>query len=153
GCPLQPSPRRVCVIVFKEGTPMIRALDSDEIERVLRAGTVGRIGCHVGVRTYVVPVAYAYKDGAIYAHSAGGQKIEMMRADPRVCFEVDHVEDLVNWSSAICWGTYEELHDEQAQAALELIRARLAASLPRRFGHDELVAEEPIAVRGDNVVV
>jgi hypothetical protein len=48
---------------------------------------------------------YAYSDGAIYAHSEFGQKIDMMRHNPDVCFEVDHVEDLVNWNSAICWST------------------------------------------------
>jgi len=36
---------------------MIRPLANDEIERVLRAGVVGRIGCHADGRTYVVPVS------------------------------------------------------------------------------------------------
>ena len=132
---------------------MIRALASEEIERVLRAEVVGRIGCRAGDRTYVVPVCYAYQDGAIYAHSAYGQKIEMMRQNPRVCFEVDHVEDLVNWNSAICWGTYEELHGAEAEHALRLLRERLSMDLPRILEHGELAAEaaagdgEPVVYR------
>ena len=106
-----------------------------------------------GDRTYVVPVCYAYQDGAIYAHSAYGQKIEMMRQNPRVCFEVDHVEDLVNWNSAICWGTYEELQGAEAEHALRLLRERLSMDLPRILEHGELAAEaaagdgEPVVYR------
>ena len=135
----------------EERAAMIRALGSEEIERVLRAESVGRIGCYAGGRTYVVPVAYVYEDGAIYAHSSYGQKVEMMRQNPLVCFEVDHIEDLVNWNSAIGWGTFEELAGKQAEDALELLRARLRDSLPRVTDHGSLAAEE--ASGGDNVIV
>jgi uncharacterized protein len=121
---------------------VIRTLDAEEIERVLRAESVGRIGCHANGRTYVVPVLYLYDEGAIYAHSGYGQKIAMMRQNPLVCFEVDHVEDLVNWTSAICLGTYEELYGERAQEALELLRERMADDLPRTIDHGRLAAEE-----------
>jgi nitroimidazol reductase NimA-like FMN-containing flavoprotein (pyridoxamine 5'-phosphate oxidase superfamily) len=109
---------------------VIRALASEEIERVLRAQVVGRIGCHTSGRTYVVPVCYAYEEGAIYAHSGRGLKIEMMRQNPSVCFEVDHIEDLTNWNSAICWGTYQELSRGDAQHGLDLIRAGISDRMP-----------------------
>jgi uncharacterized protein len=114
---------------------MIRALDDVEVERILRAEAIGRIGCHTGKRTYVVPVSYVYEDGAVYAHSTEGRKIEMMRQNPSVCFEVDHVEDLVNWCSAICWGEYEELYGEQAEHGLAVLRTHLQKQLPRRMDH------------------
>jgi uncharacterized protein len=120
---------------------VIRALASEEIERVLRAEVVGRIGCHANGRTYVVPVCYAYDAGAIYAHSGLGLKIEMMRQNPLVCFEVDHVEDLANWDSAICWGRYEELSRADAEHGLELIRARIRERMPRDLGHGRLAGE------------
>ena len=122
---------------------MIRALARDEIERVLQAQAVGRIGCHANGRTYVVPVSYVYDNGAIYAHSADGQKIRMMRRNPNVCFEVEHVEDLVNWTCAICWGLYEELRGRAAEHGLALLRERLARELPRVLEHGRLAAEEP----------
>ena len=123
---------------------MIRSLADDEIERVLRAEVVGRIGCHAAGRTYVVPVSYVYADGAVYAHSGGGLKIQMMRQNPEVCFEVDQVEDLVNWTSAICWGTYEELTGAEAQRGLELLRDALRARLPRVIEHGHLAAEDSV---------
>jgi nitroimidazol reductase NimA-like FMN-containing flavoprotein (pyridoxamine 5'-phosphate oxidase superfamily) len=123
---------------------MIRVLESREVERILRAEAVGRIGCHAGDRTYVVPVSYVYEDGSIYAHSGYGQKIEMMRQNPVVCFEVERVEDLVNWNSAICWGTYEELEGLDAERALCLLRERLEEDLPRVFEDGKPVGEATV---------
>lgn len=122
---------------------MIRELAAEEIEQELRAEVVGRIGCHAAGRTYVVPVCYVYEDGAIYAHSADGMKVRMMRENPSVCFEVDHVEDLVNWHSAICWGTYQELQGQEAEHGLHLLRERLREELPR-ISHDGVLAAEEI---------
>ncbi|HEX8967328.1 MAG TPA: pyridoxamine 5'-phosphate oxidase family protein [Chloroflexota bacterium] len=121
---------------------MIRALAPEEIERVLRAEVVGRIGCHAEGRTYVVPVAYVYDEGAIYAHSRDGMKVHMMRQNPAVCFEVDHVEDLLNWDSAICWGTFQELDGAEAERGLNLLRERLRQRMPRLSEHGTLAAEE-----------
>jgi nitroimidazol reductase NimA-like FMN-containing flavoprotein (pyridoxamine 5'-phosphate oxidase superfamily) len=92
-------------------------------------------------------VCYVYRDGALYAHSMYGRKIEMMRRNPSVCFEVEHIEDLVNWTSAICWGTYEELNGADAERGLRLLSEHLKAHLPRVFGHGEPVGEAAVATR------
>jgi hypothetical protein len=39
-----------------------------------------------------VPITYVFDGEAVYAHSADGLKIRMMRANPHVCFEVDQRE-------------------------------------------------------------
>ena len=57
----------------------------------------------------MVPIAYAYHEGTIAGHSGLGPKVEMMRENPNICFEVDRIESLGNWQSVIAWGTYEEL--------------------------------------------
>ena len=66
---------------------------------------------------------YAYGDDALYVASIEGQKIEMMRANPRVCFEVDTYSD-AGWRSAIVQGVYEELTKAQTLKALALLRSR-----------------------------
>jgi hypothetical protein len=104
---------------------MLGELTAQQIEDVLRQETVGRIGCHAGGRTYVVPITYAYEGGDVYGHSAEGQKIWMMRANPAVCFEVDRMEDLANWRSVIAQGTFEELTGQAAEAALHKLTRRL----------------------------
>lgn len=104
---------------------MLGALSDVEIDLVLRSEAIGRIGCHANGRTYVVPVTYAFDGECAYAHSAVGMKIEMMRANPEVCFEVDHLEDLGTWRSVIAWGTYEELAGDEAKEGMAFLLERL----------------------------
>lgn len=94
---------------------MLGELTRDEIDDVLRANVIGRIGCHAFGRTYVVPVTYAYDGKAIYAHSIEGMKVHMMRENPHVCFEVDSMDGMANWKSVIASGVFEELHGAAAR--------------------------------------
>ena len=105
---------------------MIAELDRAEIDDLLRSEVVGRIGCHADGLTYVVPVIYAYDGEGLYAYSIEGQKIRMMRANPRVCFEVDEYDGRGSWRSAIAQGTYEELEGAGAERALALLTERFA---------------------------
>ena len=68
---------------------MLGELTSDQIEHLLHSEVVGRIGCHAAGRTYVVPVNYAYDGEFLYGHAADGMKLQMMRENPELCFEVD----------------------------------------------------------------
>ncbi len=65
--------------------------DREEIEAVLRRGQVLHLGlCGEDGWPYVVPLSYGYRDGTIYLHSSQkGKKIEMLLANPKVCFQVD----------------------------------------------------------------
>jgi nitroimidazol reductase NimA-like FMN-containing flavoprotein (pyridoxamine 5'-phosphate oxidase superfamily) len=91
---------------------MIGKLTYEEIEEVLKENVLGRIGCNDGAKIYVVPVNYAYDGKFIIAHSVMGMKIEMMRKNPHVCFEVDEMKSFTNWKSVIAWGEYQELIDQ-----------------------------------------
>ena len=86
---------------------------------------MGRVGCHVDGLTYVVPLIYAYDGEAVYVASIEGQKVEMMRANPSVCFEVDEYGP-EGWRSAIVHGVYEELGEGEVPTALALLRERFA---------------------------
>ncbi len=130
---------------------MIRTLPEDEVETVLRSEVVGRIGCSVNGHPYVVPVSYVYADGAIYAHSGEGLKLRMMRQNRDVCFEVDHIEDLVNWHSVICWATYEELQGAEAAHALQLLRQAVQQRLPGVVQHREAPADASTTDAGPTV--
>lgn len=82
---------------------MLGKLNDEQIEETLRTNLLGRIGCHANDLTYVVPVHYVYQEPYIYAHSATGLKISLMRKNPAVCFEIDEIRDFFNWQSVICW--------------------------------------------------
>ena len=104
---------------------MLGELTAEQINAVLSSEVVGRVGCHGEGRTYIVPITYMFDGDAVYAHSAEGLKIRMMRANPHVCFQVDQRENLANWRSVVAWGVYEELHGKEALDALQLLVARL----------------------------
>jgi nitroimidazol reductase NimA-like FMN-containing flavoprotein (pyridoxamine 5'-phosphate oxidase superfamily) len=106
---------------------MLGTLNREQIDHVLRTELVGRIGCHDGGRTYIVPITYAYDGGHIYGHSAAGLKVRMMRADPHVCFEVDHMVDMANGQRVIAWGVYEELHGDDATEAMRYLIDRVSS--------------------------
>ena len=102
---------------------MLGELNETQVDHLLRAEVVGRIGCHVDGITYVVPVTYVYDGADIYGHSAaGGTKIDMMRKNPDVCFEVDSMQNMANWQSVIVWGKFEEITKkiDQKQAMKKL---------------------------------
>jgi nitroimidazol reductase NimA-like FMN-containing flavoprotein (pyridoxamine 5'-phosphate oxidase superfamily) len=88
---------------------MLGDLTINQIENLLYSQLIGRIGCHTDEITYVVPITYAYDGTYIYGHTKEGMKINMMRINPKVCFEVDFIYNLSNWRSVISWGNYEEL--------------------------------------------
>jgi nitroimidazol reductase NimA-like FMN-containing flavoprotein (pyridoxamine 5'-phosphate oxidase superfamily) len=104
---------------------MLGELTSEQIEHLLHREVVGRIGCHAEGRTYVVPVNYAYDGECLYGHAADGMKLRMMRANPEVCFQVDHRSSLSEWQSVIAWGAFEELQGDEATRAMDLLLDRL----------------------------
>ena len=68
--------------------------DQQEILRILDTAKVLHLGLCVGNEPYVVPMNYGYvmEDGklVLYLHSAvQGKKLDMMRANPKVFFEID----------------------------------------------------------------
>lgn len=105
---------------------MFGKLNEQEIDELLHDELVGRIGCHAGDMTYVVPISYAYDGQFVYGHTFEGMKISLMRQNPHVCFQVDNTRNLANWKSVITWGEFEELEEEAArQNALRCLNARL----------------------------
>jgi len=86
-------------------------LNTRQINHLLKNQAWGRLGCHCDGVTYVVPVNYVYDGGSIYCHSGEGMKVKMMRKNPEVCFEVEAIDNIVNWQSVIAWGRFEELTD------------------------------------------
>lgn len=55
---------------------------------------------------FVVPVHFVHTAGRIYIHSARqGRKIEMLRANPRVCVEIDEFLGLKSADKACSYGT------------------------------------------------
>ncbi len=118
---------------------VIHHLDSDGIEALLASSIVGRIACNQpGDRPYLVPLAYAYDGESVYAVSGPGRKLELMRADPRVSFEVDRVEQSDTWQSVVAGGEFEEVTDaDEIQMAVALLEG--ATGVPVVMGAHSVV--------------
>jgi nitroimidazol reductase NimA-like FMN-containing flavoprotein (pyridoxamine 5'-phosphate oxidase superfamily) len=101
---------------------MIGKLDDQAMDEVLENNITGRIGYSDGTKIFVVPITYLYTGKYILGHSREGEKIDILRRNPEVCFEVDEIHDLANWRSVILWGRYEELSDpKERYYALDLL--------------------------------
>jgi len=128
------------------GRGIPRELPPREIDEFLRGQRIARLGCHADGTTYVVPLVYAYEDGAIVAVTTDGRKTAMLRENPRVCVEVDEydTDGKGSWKSVIAHGTSEELTGAAIEPALALMRERFArtagrAAEPRPLGPGAVV--------------
>jgi uncharacterized protein len=128
------------------GRGIPRELSLREIDDFLRGQRIARLGCHADGTTYVVPLIYAYEDGAVVAVTTEGRKTAMLRANPRVCVEVDEydADGKGSWRSVIAHGSYEELDGNAIEPALALMRERFArtagrAAEPRQLGPNVVV--------------
>ena len=100
--------------------------DKDSLA-ILREGTLGRLGCIASGWPYVVPVNYFFDGKDIYIHTLPGKKLDALRANPRVCLQVDEIKNPYNWRSVIAYGTFEEVSSEETQ---ENILTKLYSRLP-----------------------
>jgi hypothetical protein len=92
---------------------MMGQLNAEEIETLLRKSVLGRIGCGDGKLIYIVPISFVYDGAYVYCHTHEGFKIDMLRKNPSVCFEVELLENMANWQTVIAHGDFEELTDPQ----------------------------------------
>jgi uncharacterized protein len=105
---------------------MHQELTDEESDDVLRRQLYGHLGCTLpNSRVLVVPVTYAYHDGAILSFSYPGQKIDALRRNPSVCFQVEECLYEGTWRSVIVWGTYEELSGDKQLVAVKTLFASL----------------------------
>lgn len=90
----------------------IHEMTDQECRSALQEASVGRLGCARNNQPYVVPVYFGFDGKHIYGFTTVGQKIEWMRANPKVCLEIDERISEEQWTSVIVFGRYEELPDE-----------------------------------------
>lgn len=130
---------------------MIGELTPTEIDQFLHSQNVGRIGCYDKSMVYVVPITYVYDGQYLYGHSREGLKIDMMRKNPKICFEVDEVDSITNWKSVIIQGDFQELIGEMARHAMALlvdkIRNQLSAESDSLMGVSHFHQHEKSAIQ------
>lgn len=116
--------------------------DMKTIGAWLKEARVVRLGFAVAGEPYIVPLSFglgSLEPLELYFHGApAGRKLEMMKANPRVCFELDFCDQPVdgggvacqwsqNYRSLVGWGTLERLQDpDEARRGLECLMAQFS---------------------------
>ncbi len=104
--------------------------DQKEIEGILDRALVGRLGLSDDGEPYVVPLNFVYSDGRILFHTGiEGRKLEILQKNPKVCFEVDELTEVVVNEEAACFSTayYRSVIAFGTARALESIDEKLEA--------------------------
>ena len=128
----------------------IREMRKDECLQLLATAKLARLACAHDNQPYVVPVYIACQESAegepglpcLYGFTTAGQKVEWMRANPRVCVEADEVEAADRWRSVIVIGRYEELpeipdSDDLRLRTQERPQRAAEAALSHEWAEDE----------------
>jgi hypothetical protein len=82
-------------------------MSSEDSKELLEKAPVGRLGTCLGNEPYVTPLNFVYDNGKIYFHSAKvGRKLENMKSNPKVCFEVDQLIGIKQGEIGCDFGCY-----------------------------------------------
>jgi uncharacterized protein len=97
---------------------LIHELTAAQCQEVLGRTTLGRLGCARDDQPYIVPILLHFDlaEKSLYSFSTIGQKIEWMRANPKVCVEVDEISDQFHWTTIIVFGRYEEIGNSKDES-------------------------------------
>jgi nitroimidazol reductase NimA-like FMN-containing flavoprotein (pyridoxamine 5'-phosphate oxidase superfamily) len=100
--------------VDRPDTP-VHPMTRPEIDQFLTCAPIGRIGLITKEGPYVVPVGYGYSEGKIFFHTCEeGMKVEAIRSNPNVCFEVDEsLSDASLAKSVVIMGRAEIIQEKE----------------------------------------
>ena len=114
-----------------------------EVEELLSNAIVGRLGTCFNNIPYITPVNYIYDKNKIYFHSAyEGRKIENIKHNQQVCFEIDEFISIIpgmrmpcgsrtKYKSVIAFGDIREVIDiDEKTVALNKLIEKYAPEAP-----------------------
>ena len=100
---------------------MLGKLNDNEIDNLLLSQSVGRLGYINGKKPLITPVTYVYDGKKIIGQTKEGTKMDIIRKNSQVCFEVDVMSSMDNWKSVLVSGTFKELSGEKADKARDYL--------------------------------
>ena len=130
--------------------------DRAEIDAVIRCCKVCRLGLCAEGEAYIVPMCFGYDGEALYFHGAEkGKKIDMLRENPRVCFEFDVLDEVagsekacdwdMHYRSVIGFGTAELLDDTAAKE--EALQSIMSQYTKKAFTFPEKMVQHTCVIR------
>ena len=125
--------------------PDVHPLDRPSIDALLSRNSVGRIAFTHAGRVDVQPIHYVYDAGWIYGRTSAGSKLRAVLHNCWVAFEVDEVEDVFRWRSAIVHGACYVLDPDGSPHEREVYGH--AVAVMRRLIPETLTGEDPTPAR------
>jgi uncharacterized protein len=132
---------------------------SNEIHAIINQCRFVRIALTDGDRPYIVPVCFGFEPGFIYFHCAHeGLKIDSIKRNPKVCFQMDCDSEIVrseaacNWGlrfkSVIGYGVAEIIGDKAAKSRILsiIMRKYSAEAAPFHFSDESLLKTCIVAI-------
>jgi len=78
--------------------------DKKAIEAIIKNAKACRLAISFDDQPYVVPLCFGYKDNTLFFHSSpAGKKIDIIRKNNKVCFEIDSDIELVEKEKPCDW--------------------------------------------------
>jgi len=136
----------------------LEVTDRARTEAILQKALVVRVGLCAGGAPYIVPMTFGYDGRALYMHCAvEGRKLDMIRENPRVCFEVDIDHEVIPYEDKCAWsmkyrsvmgtGTAVIVEDiEEKKRGLAVIMAHYT---DRKFDYGDTLASRVAVIRID----
>ncbi|OGS21722.1 MAG: pyridoxamine 5'-phosphate oxidase [Elusimicrobia bacterium RIFOXYA2_FULL_39_19] len=131
--------------------------EKSEIEKIIKQAKVCRLGLAHENKPYIVPMNFGYENGCLYFHSKNnGKKMEMIKNNSQVCFEIDIDTQIIqadkpcNWGmdyrSVIGFGKAVLLEDKQQKKnALDIIMKQY--SNEKTFQYPDEMLDKVIAIK------
>ena len=81
--------------------------DVEIIYNILKEADVCRVGFSNANKPYIVPMNFGFDEGHIYFHSSlEGKKMEILKENNNLCFEVDIETEIVKSEKPCNWGMH-----------------------------------------------
>jgi len=104
---------------------MMGELNEIQINNILSSQVTGRLACSDGKYPYIIPLTYTFDGNFIYGQVLEGKKLDIMRKNPNICFQVDSILDIYNWQSVIVYGQFEEQLGQDVSTARDILFSRV----------------------------
>lgn len=91
---------------------IVKEMTRNECVDVVSGSRIARLACASENQPYIVPIHFAFAANHFYSFSMPGKKVDWMRANPKVCIQIDEFTEPREWRSVVVYGLYEELPDK-----------------------------------------
>ena len=132
---------------------MIQELNKTDAEKLIEKCNFGHLACVLKKgEPYLVPINYLFLEGNIYVHTLPGKKLNALRANGKICLQVDEIQNDCRWQSAIAFGEFEEINEPQQRLKiLQKFSEKFERLTPVEAMSEENWKDSPIVIFRINI--